>query len=164
MKNSIFKTTLIALVIAAGFAACSVSKEARTTRKTINGNWILQTITTEGITGIAKTTIFNEAEFSCFIGSEWNFIANNSMGSYTIVDNKKGCPAIKRFIRWSIYEPKDSAKEFQFKRLDDKKNTMDDGAGYRLTFTQLDKDMMKLKTTITFNGNPAALIYNFVRK
>ena len=41
---------------------------------------------------------------------------------------------------------------------------MDDGAGYRLTFTQLDKDMMKLKTTITFNGNPAALTYNFVRK
>ncbi len=164
MRNSILKTIVTAFLFAVIFASCSVSKEARTAKKTINGNWILQTITTEGITGIAKTTIFKEAEFSCFIGSEWSFIANNSMGSYTIVDNKKGCPAIKRFIRWSVYQPKDSASEFQFKRLDDKKNAMDNGAGYRLSFTELEKDKMKLKTTITFNGNPAALIYNFVRK
>ncbi len=164
MKYSIFKLTLLVTVLSAGIAACSVSREGRTMKKNIDGNWILQTVTTEGITGIAKTNVFNEAEMSCFIGSEWNFVANNSTGSYTIVDNKKGCPAIKRFIRWSVYEPKDSAKEFQFKRLDEKKNAMDDGAGYRLTFTTLEKDVMKLRTAITFNGNPAALIYNFVRK
>ena len=164
MKYSLFKSALLGLLLSAGIAACSVSKEGRTMKKTIDGNWILETITTEGITGIAKTNVFNEAEMSCFIGSEWNFVANNSTGSYTIVDNKKGCPAVKRFIRWTVYEPKDSAKEFQFKRLDEKKNAMDNGAGYRLTFTALDKNMMKLKTAITFNGNPAALIYNFVKK
>jgi len=164
MKKNIYVTGFIALLIIAGLAACSVSKESRTMQRTINGNWILQTITTEGITGVVKTKIFNEAEFGCFIGSEWNFIANNSMGSYTLVDTKKECPAIKRFIRWSVYEPKDSAKQFQFKRLDDKKNTMDDGAGYRLSFTQLEKDIMKLKTDITYAGHPAAIIYNFVRK
>lgn len=164
MKHSIFKHTLLVILISAGIAACSVSREGRTMKKTIDGNWILETVTTEGITGIAKTTVFNEAEVSCFIGSEWNFVANNSTGSYTIVDNKKGCPAIKRAIRWSVFEPKDSAKVFQFKRLDEKKNAMDDGAGYRLTFTTLEKDVMKLRTAITFNGNPAALIYNFVRK
>ena len=133
-------------------------------KKTINGNWVLQTITTEGITGVAKTKIFNEAEFSCFIGSEWNFISNNSMGSYTIVDVTKECPTTKRFIRWSIYEPENAAKEFQFKRLDDKKDPMDAGDGYRLTVVQLDATQMKLRSNITFAGNPAAMIYNFVRK
>ena len=105
----------------------------------------LETITTEGITGVTKTNIFNEAEFSCFIGSEWNFISNNSMGTYTLVDKSKNCTPLKRFIRWSIYEPKDLPKEFQFKRLDDKKNAMDNGDGYRLAVAELDDNHMKLK-------------------
>ena len=156
--------SLIIIMFSIFFSACSVTKEARSMKKDINGNWILQTITTEGITGVVKTKIFNEADFGCFIGSEWNFIANNSMGSYTIVDPYKECPAVKRFIRWSIYEPKDAAKEFQFKRLDDKRNAMDDGAGFRLTIAQLDKSQMKLKSEITFAGKPAVIIYNFQRK
>src|SRR5690242_10046876 len=124
MNNKIPGKNLIALLIVSItiLGSCSVSKEARSIKKNINGNWILQTITTEGITSVAKTTIFSEAEFGCFIGSDWNFISNNSMGSYTIVDPKKECPSIKRLIRWSIYEPKDLPKEFQFKRLDDKKD------------------------------------------
>ena len=156
--------SLIIILFTVTFSACSVSKEARSLKKSINGNWVLETITTEGITGITKTTVFNEAEFGCFIGSEWNFISNNSMGSYTIVDPKKECPSIKRFIRWSIYEPKDAAKEFQFKRLDDKKNTMDNGDGFRLTAIQVDNNQMKLRSDIIFSGHAAAIIYNFVKK
>jgi hypothetical protein len=163
MKN-VIQNFFIAIVVVAGLAACAASKEGRGIKKTINGNWILQTITTEGITGVAKTKVFNEAEFGCFIGSEWNFIANNSMGSYTIIDAKKECPSIKRLIRWSVYEPKDLPKEFQFKRLDDKKNPMDDNNGFRLKITQLDKNALSLKSEISFDGHPAAMIYNFIRK
>lgn len=158
------KTSLIILLFSTAFSACSVSKEARSMKKDINGDWVLQTITTEGITGVTKTRIFNEAEFGCFIGSEWNFISNNSMGSYTLVDKSKNCTTLKRFIRWSVYEPKDLAKEFQFKRLDDKKNAMDNGDGYRLTVTQLDDSYMKLKSEIVFEGHAGAIIYNFVKK
>lgn len=150
------------LIIA--FASCSVSKEARSMKKQINGDWILQTITTEGISGVVKTKIFNEAEFSCFIGSEWNFIANNSMGSYTIVDKEKGCTPLRRFIRWSIFEPAGMAKEFQFKRLDDKKNSMDNGDGYRLTVSDLNNTVMKLRSETVFDGHAGAIIYNFVKK
>jgi hypothetical protein len=163
MNNNCIKSIICVCIIAL-LAGCSASKEGRGIKKTINGNWVLQTITTEGITGVAKTKIFNEAEFGCFIGSEWNFISNNSMGSYTIVDAKKECPAIKRFIRWSVYEPKDLPKEFQFKRLDDKKDPMDDNNGFRLKIAQLEKNEMSLKSEITFEGHPAAMIYNFVRK
>ena len=145
-------------------SACSVSKEARSMKKDINGNWVLQTITTEGITGVTKTRIFNEAEFGCFIGSDWNFVSNNSMGSYNLVDKSKNCTPVKRFIRWSVYEPKDLPKEFQFKRLDDKKNAMDNGDGYRLTVTELDDNHMKLKSDIVFDGRAGAIIYNFIKK
>ena len=164
MKNNILNKILIALLLITVFNACSVSKEAKGIKKTINGNWVLQTVVTEGIVGIVKTNSFNEAPFGCFIGSEWSFISNNSMGSYTIVDTKKECPTIKRLIRWSVYEPKGLPKEFQFKRLDDKKNPMDDNAGFRLKIVELEAKQMKLKTEISFDGHPAAIIYNFVKK
>lgn len=160
----LINSSLIILLFAVTLNACSVSKEARSIKKTMNGDWVLQTITTEGITGVARTRVFNEAEFACFIGSEWNFIANNSMGSYTIVDKGKDCVPLKRFIRWSIYEPTGLDKEFQFKRLDDKKNAMDNGDGYRLIITVLDKTHVKLKSEIVYGGHAGAVIYNFVKK
>lgn len=160
----LLKGCILMVLFAAILGSCSVSNEGRTMQKTINGNWILQTITTEGITGVTKTKIFNEAEFGCFIGSEWNFINNNGMGSYNLVDNSKNCTPLKRNIRWTIYEPKDAAKEFQFKRLDDKKNAMDNGDGYRLTVVELDKTHMKLRTDLVFDGHAGAVIYNFVKK
>jgi hypothetical protein len=86
------------------------------------------------------------------------------MGSYNIVDTKQECGQVKRMIRWSIYEPKGAEKEFQFKRLDDKKNPMDDNDGFRLSIVSLDATSMRLRSAITFEGRPAALIYNFVKK
>lgn len=153
--------TALAIVL---FSSCSVSNEARSIKRDINGNWILERVTAEGISGVVKTRAFNEADLSCFIGSEWNFISNNSMGSYTIVDNNKNCTPLKRYIRWSVYEPKDAAKEFQFKRLDDNKNAMDNGDGYRLTVTEHSSNNLKLRSDIVFNGRSAAIIYNFVKK
>ena len=152
---------LITALAMVAFASCSVSKEARSIKKNINGNWILQTVTVEGITGVAKTRVFNEADLGCFIGSEWNFISNNSMGSYTIVDKSNKCTQVKRFIRWSIYEPENAAKEFQFKRLDDKKNAMDNGDGYRLMVTEHDDNNFKLRSEIVFEGRSSAIVYNF---
>jgi len=153
--------TALAIII---FTSCSVSKEARSMKKNIKGDWVLETITAEGITGIVKTRIFNEADLGCFIGSEWNFIANNSMGTYTLVDKSKNCTQLKRFIRWSIYEPENAAKEFQFKRLDDNKNAMDNGDGYRLTVIEVNTNNLKLRSDVPFEGKSGVLIYNFVKK
>ncbi len=155
---------LIILLFTFTLNACSVSKEVRSMKKIINGDWILQTITTEGITGIVKTKIFNEAEFGCFIGSEWSFINNNSMGTYTLVDRSGGCVPLKRFIRWTIYEPEGQDKEFQFKRLDDNKKSMDNGDGFRLKVVELNNNRMKIKSELVFGGHAGAIIYNFVKK
>lgn len=159
MKN----WTLIAVLTILIFSSCSTSKEARTYKKTIDGNWQLQTVVTEGITGKIKAQIFNEEDFNCFVGSTWNFNSNNSLGSYNISKNGNECVAIKRDIRWSIYEAPNEPKLLQFKRLDAKLKEIDEGGGFRFTILQADNTSMKLRSDITFEGRPASFIYNFVR-
>lgn len=142
-------------------ASCSGTKESRQMKKSIDGEWTVQTVTVEGISGMVNATVFNEASFKCFIGSVWSFESNNSSGFYGLQSNGKECPAIKRYIRWSIYEPKGGEREFQFKRLDDKKNVMDNGDGYRLQVSMLNETSMQLRSNITFEGKAAAIVYNF---
>ena len=132
-------------------------------KKTINGNWTLKTITVEGNNSIINVKVFNEANNNCFIGSRWNFISNNSMGTYTFPSGADGCVATSRKIRWSIYEPKGEEKKFQFKRLDDKNNPLDDNNGYRLNVAALTDSSMQLKSDINYEGKPVAVIYNFIK-
>ncbi len=156
------KIILSFFIIAFLFASCSTSKEAKAYKKTIDGNWQLQTVTTEGIMGKIKLQLFNEADQSCFIGSDWTFNRTNSLGTYTI-KSTNGCVAVKRNIRWSIYEVKNEPKQFQFKRLNDKIKEMDNGEGFRFTIVQLDNTKMQLKSTITFENKPAIVIYTFIK-
>ncbi len=156
----IFQLSLVILLL----VACSTSKEARTYKKTINGGWQLQTVVSEGITGKIKAQVFNEADFNCFIGSSWNFNSNNSLGSYSISKNGDECAAIKRDIRWSIYEEAGQPKLFQFKRLNDKLKEIDENSGgFRFAIVQLDNSTMKLRSDIVFEGKPASFTYNFIK-
>lgn len=159
-KLNILLPILLILLI----TGCSASKEARTYKKTINGNWQLQTVVSEGIMGKIKAQVFNEADFNCFVGSSWSFNSNNSLGSYSISKNAGECVAIKRNIRWSIYEATGQPKLFQFKRLDDKLKEIDENnGGFRFTVITLDNNTMQLKSDIMFEGKAASFTYNFVR-
>jgi hypothetical protein len=160
MKLKNYAVAVLA-VLSLSLGACSGSKEARTTKKTINGDWTLAAITVEGVSGKVNAKVFNESDYNCFTGSTWNFVANNSSGSYTLPGVGSGCTAINRKIRWSIYEPAGEEKRFQFKRLDDKNNPMDDNNGYRLNIVSLTDSNMLLKSTITYENKPASIIYNF---
>jgi len=163
MKNTITTPAVLGLIlILALFSNCSSSKIGRTMKHDINGIWTLQTINTEGINAKFKATIFNEADFNCFIGSRWTFIANNSMGSYHISPSTN-CNATDRNIRWSIYEPKDEERKFQFKRLDEKKKPLDNNDGFRLTVRSASKENMILISNTTFEGRPATIVYNFIK-
>lgn len=141
--------------------ACSVSKEARTMKHTINGQWTLQNVSIQGISGAVKATVFNEADYNCFKGSVWTFVSNNSMGTYQL--SATGCPSVTRNIRWSVNEPKGEEKRFQFKRLDDKRNPLDDNDGFRLNVASLTDNSMQLNSAISFEGKPATIVYNFVK-
>lgn len=152
------------LVVIMMLASCATSKQARTYKKEINGNWQLQTIVTEGITGKIKAQIFNEEDFNCFVGSSWSFNQNNSLGSYNISQNGGECVAVKRDIRWSIFEAEGQPKLLQFKRLDKNLKEIDDnGGGFRFTIVSIDKSTMQLRSDITFEGKSAAFVYNFVK-
>lgn len=156
----IFSLIMVAFI----FASCSSSKQARTYKKTIDGNWLLQTVVTEKIPGKFKAEFFNEADFNCFIGSSWSFNDRNSLGTYTINKNANECASIKRNIRWSVYEATAAdPKLLQFKRLDEKYKDIDDGGGFRFTIVKLDDSSMQLRSDVNFEGKPVSFIYNFVR-
>lgn len=160
MKRHLINFSLLLALFALG--SCATSKEARTYKKSINGNWLLQTVTTEGIKGKVKIELFNEADFNCFVGSTWSFNNTNSLGTYSI-SNTNECVGIKRNIRWTIYEAKGEPKLLQFKRLDDKLKAMDDGNGFRFTIVEIDKNTMKLRSDVPFENGTAGIIYNFVK-
>ncbi len=152
------------IALTAVLAACSGSKQARAIKSNVDGNWQLQTVETEGIAGTVKVQLFNEADISCFIGSAWKFNQNNHLGSYNLSKNAGGCFAIKRDIRWSIYEQSGMPSELQFKRLSENLKEVDgNDAGYRLRVIQATPTNLQLKMDITFENRPAALLFNFVR-
>lgn len=146
--------------------ACSGSKEARKNKHTINGTWVLQSITTEGISGKIKAQILGESDINCFENSIWKFNQNTDLGTYELVKNSGDCYAKKQNIRWSIYEEKDKPIVLQYKRVDAKyyKDMEDGKAGYRLTIVLVDKTNMQLKSEVIFEDKPAFFLYNFTRK
>jgi hypothetical protein len=145
--------------------ACSTSKEARADKRTVNGTWLLKSVTTEGITGKVKAQILDEADYNCFENSTWKFNQNTSLGSYETTKNFGECVAKKQNIRWSIFEEKGVPIRLQYKRVDAKyyKDVDEGKAGFRFTIVSLDKTAMQLKSEITFEGKPAYFIYNFTK-
>lgn len=161
MKRAALIFDIIIIILL--FASCMAARESRTFQKSMNGNWQLQTIVSEGVAGKIKTQLFNEADFDCFIGSTWNFNNENNMGNYSI-STAPTCAAVKRNIRWSIYEAKDQPKLLQYKRLDNNMNEIDENSsGFRFTILQLNNTSLQLKSDMNLDGKPAALIYNFVK-
>jgi len=161
MKLISFKIFIAASVL---FVSCAGSKEARTMKKSINGTWNLETVAVEGDNSILNVKVFNEADNNCFIGSSWVFVGNNGTGSYTLLEGKGGCKMLTRKIHWSIYEPKGEEKKFQFKRLDEKGNSLDDNNGFRLSLNPVNDNSMKMVSQISYNNKPVNIIYNFVKK
>lgn len=154
---------IIGCIVVVLVTSCAVSNEARAYKKNIDGNWVLQSITTEGVMGKINVQLFNEQDQNCFVGTRWNFNKSNSLGNYIIDKTDKGCTPIKRNFRWSIFEPKGEPKQFQFKRVNEKYKTTDNGEGFRFTMSQLDKSNMQLKSNITFENKTVWIVYNFVR-
>ncbi|MBU3714802.1 MAG: hypothetical protein FGM46_07620 [Ferruginibacter sp.] len=146
-------------------ASCSTSKQARGYLADLNGTWVLQNVTTEGITGKVKVTVLNEANSNCFNGSVWEFNNNNNLGTYTISQSTDGCSPLSRYFRFSIYEPKDQPKMLQLKRLDSKRNEIDENSGgFRFYISELNKNAMTIKSAIDLSNKPAFIVYTFTKK
>ena len=160
LRNLLFPLAILLFTL----SACSTRLGTKE-RKTINGHWVLQTATMEGIEGKVNTRVLNEAPLNCFVGSQWNFVNNNSMGNYALSAATEGCSPLSRNFRWSVVEGADNApKILQYKRLDENRKEMDaNDAGFRFTIIELSASSMILKNEFTFEGKPASFIYKFVR-
>lgn len=159
------KTTKYALlVLAIGFlASCSVSKSARTQRNIISGTWILNNIDYQNNSGAFSSVLFGDAKDICFEGSQWYFRDNNSTGRYTI---KQGslCQGGDRFIRWSVIEPENSVSQLQFKFIDEKRNDVSGGYGYRLNITNITETQMTLTSNVAVDGENVTVVYEFSKQ
>ncbi|MDT0607637.1 lipocalin family protein [Croceitalea rosinachiae] len=144
-------------------SSCSVSKSAREQRNLLSGTWQLNDISYQNNTGNFKSVIFGDAEDICFEGSDWFFRDNNSTGRYTIKSSSL-CQSGDRFIKWSVIEPADRLSQLQFKFIDEKRNDVSGGRGYRLDIANLNAQTMTLKSNVSVDGEPITIVYEFTKK
>ncbi|UGU16089.1 lipocalin family protein [Sinomicrobium kalidii] len=154
------RVTLILLVVLVA-SSCSLSKVNKEYRGAIVGNWILNDVTYAGNSGNFKSVLFNDVSDECFKGSQWFFRNSNSTGTYTI-NPGADCMEGARNIRWSVHES-GASNQLQFKFIDEKKNDLSGGYGYRLDIVTLNQQEMTLQTNTTVEGEPITVVYHFSR-
>ncbi|MGB7394886.1 MAG: lipocalin family protein [Pricia sp.] len=156
------KFILFGMVLSLALTSCSISKEVREDRKTVDGTWTLNNVVYEGNEGDFKAQLFDDAEAVCFEGSTWFFRNNNSTGNYTIPTGSL-CSGGQRNIRWSIIENEGGGEQLQFKFIDEKKNDINGRTGYRLDLVSLSPSQMTLKSDVSVGGSPVSVVYEFSR-
>lgn len=152
----------ITLFIATLFVSCSLSKVEKSARKTIDGNWVLNSVTYDE-EGVFDTTLFDDATASCFKDSQWFFRSNNSTGTYNVTNAE--CSTGVRYFRWAANEIGKDTGDFDFtmKFTDEKKKDLQDKTGYRMKMKYLDENSMQITQTIQFEGKPFNINLNFTR-
>ena len=149
-------------IFATLLTSCSLSKQDKTARKTIDGSWTLTKVTYDS-QGSFNSTLFDDTTASCFEGSQWFFRSNNSTGTYNIIN--ADCPTGVRNIRWSSNEigKKTGNYDFSMKFTDAKKNDVQKNTGYIMALSYLDDNTMKITQTVDFEGKPFKINMNFAR-
>ena len=140
------------------FLACGASKNLRTSKKIIKGNWNITEIT-YGKTGTYNVNLFNDAAKMCFEGSSWKFIPNNNKGIYTI--NNPDCASGDREFIFIIQEIDATTGLYDFLL---KPANNDTNIGFRLTLTQLSDSFMQWQQTLTVQGEPFLINMNFTKQ
>lgn len=155
------KKVMLFLVVGTLMASCGISKDIRAQRNLLSGTWILNDISYENNQGMFKAVVFNDANAICFEDSNWFFRDNNSTGRYTI---KQGslCEGGDRFIRWSVVSnPANYTNQLQFKFIDEKRNDISGGLGYRLNIASLSENEMTLKSNVMVDAKSVTIVYKF---
>jgi hypothetical protein len=158
MRKIILLASALMLIV----SSCAISKDARGKRNMLSGSWTLNDISFANNTGNFKAVLFNDAEDICLEGSDWFFRDNNSTGRYTISPSTL-CNAGDRFIRWSVVE-QGGTSQLQFKFIDEKRNDISGGVGYRLNIETLTEQAMRLKSYVNVDGENVTVIYDFTKK
>jgi len=147
---------LIAFVL----LSCGTSKTIQQSKKTIKGQWLLETVTYSE-TGSFNVNLLQDASAACFEGSSWQFIPNNNTGTYAI--NGENCATDIRHFIFTIEDVGTEFQSFLLKPTDEKKKSATN-QGFRLQLTQLTESNMTLQQTVTLEGKPFKITMNFSKK
>lgn len=162
--------TLAALCLLASLftISCKTQSGAATntnvsaSKGSVKGNWVITDISFEGIPQHSKVTVFDQASFSCFKGSQWVFPNNETNGSYTLTNTDDGCSTASQPIVWSIYKA-GGVEMLQFKKIGGGVKAKNVAEGYRLEISSLDKTIMVWRQTVNYEDKTGYIIYTLQR-
>ena len=127
-------------------------------RGNVTGDWVLNTITFEGIPEIAVKSFLGENSYQCFIGSTWH-LTNSGNGSYTLPTSST-CTARTQNIFWSVSTADET---FQFKKINEGEKPKNITDGYRLMLASASNEMMVIKSPIQYGNGSAYVVLNFTK-
>lgn len=96
---------------------------------------------------------------NCFVGSSWTLIPNNYTGTYTL-HGENGCPAKIQKITFSV----DKSGEVSLKKVGEGEKAKKVLAGYKLMLENPSENAFTLVQSVTADGKPMDVRYNFVRR
>lgn len=142
-------------------ASCGSSEVVRESRKTINGDWTLNSVTYPNATTRVDVTLLEDTSADCFTNSTWNFISNNNTGSYEVMG--PGCENGPRFFTWSVEEASGPAGNYDLllKPTDSEYKSTTGNQGFRLNLVNLTQTQMVWEQTVNFEGEPFIIRMNF---
>ncbi|AUC74434.1 lipocalin family protein [Olleya sp. Bg11-27] len=141
--------------------SCGTSKTVKESRKTIKGEWVINTISYSEA-GTYKVSLFNDVSKTCFEQSTWKFIPNNNSGVYTI--NDSNCNTGERNFNFTIQEIDSTTGLYNFLlKPTDAKGNSENNQGFRLTLAQLSETNMRWEQTLTVDGKPFTINMNFTK-
>ncbi len=163
MKNKeILSVTALSFILLL-MGACSTSRVANPDggkNVKISGNWTVQDVNFEGVTGKVKITVFDDAPYTCFIGSQWNLIASGN-GSYTLPGGAD-CNAGERTIFWGV-ATENGMPTFMFKKMPGGVKPARITDGYKLTVKSVSANAMVLQDDINFEGKTIYINYHLTK-
>jgi hypothetical protein len=109
-----------------------------------------------------KITSFDDVDFSCLRGSEWNF-PTSVYGYYNITNSN--CVSGERRIVWS-QDVINGVTYLGFKHLGDLKNNKAKKVeeGYRLEVTSYENNHFVAQSPVNFEGRTIYIVYYFDKK
>ncbi|WP_319499883.1 lipocalin family protein [uncultured Draconibacterium sp.] len=154
------RQTFLLLALVALLAACSTTKQVRSSQKGLKGNWTLSSITTDQGNKVEIKELFNQASPDCFEGSEWSFVSNNNSGTYSFMD--VACINSTHSIKWFMEEDGQDIY-FLWKFIPDGVKPKDVTAGYKLKLISESETEFVLAQDASFEGDIISIYYQFVK-
>lgn len=153
--------SLVLVLIVASFASCGPSKVIKQSRKTLKGNWVLNTISYDR-PGTFNVSLFNDGSKDCMEGSMWRFIPNNNFGNYEL--SGVGCDADKRYFVWAIPDNggDDMNYDITIKPTDAKMKSVTN-SGFRVSLAYLSDENLTMTQTVSVEGKPFKITMNFTK-